>query len=306
MKEYSLCYKVGDVAFRAVSNSAHMLDTVQREVWVDKSCSVVSSGSCRFYLSAPGFGINLDQFGLRNVAATRPQCIYFCNQETQESVALINSSDDYYSVRWLMMSSAARFLEGCGRIVMHATTVDLSGFGVLIIGPKNSGKSSLALALVQWGGARLVADDASFVHVDNRVIRACGVFRGMNINESTLRYFRRGFAVHLILDDHSEVKTRIVLNRCRSLETTKIGLILFPHVRRSMDCGYWCTPNTKARILENVIFGPANRHNKCAEAMESQLITSKVAAYDLALGVDIRANCMRVLELIGELKEESH
>ena len=41
---------------------------------------------------------------------------------------------------------------------IHATTVDLDGTGVLLSGPSGSGKSDLALRLID-GGARLVADD---------------------------------------------------------------------------------------------------------------------------------------------------
>ena len=41
---------------------------------------------------------------------------------------------------------------------IHATAVDIDGSGVLLSGPSGSGKSDLALRLID-GGARLVADD---------------------------------------------------------------------------------------------------------------------------------------------------
>jgi len=41
---------------------------------------------------------------------------------------------------------------------VHATCIDLGGKGVLLRGPSGSGKSDLALRLID-GGARLVADD---------------------------------------------------------------------------------------------------------------------------------------------------
>lgn len=41
---------------------------------------------------------------------------------------------------------------------LHATTVDLDGLGIMLTGPSGSGKSDLALRLID-GGAKLVADD---------------------------------------------------------------------------------------------------------------------------------------------------
>ena len=43
-------------------------------------------------------------------------------------------------------------------LLVHGTCVDVEGIGVLIIGPSGSGKSDLALRLLD-AGARLIADD---------------------------------------------------------------------------------------------------------------------------------------------------
>ena len=42
--------------------------------------------------------------------------------------------------------------------MLHASCVELAGTGVVLLGPSGSGKSDLALRLID-GGARLVADD---------------------------------------------------------------------------------------------------------------------------------------------------
>ena len=44
------------------------------------------------------------------------------------------------------------------RTLLHASCVELSGTGVVLVGPSGSGKSDLALRLID-GGAQLVADD---------------------------------------------------------------------------------------------------------------------------------------------------
>lgn len=51
---------------------------------------------------------------------------------------------------------------------LHATCIAIDGFGILLCGPSGSGKSDLALRLID-AGARLVADDQVLVHAVNGV-----------------------------------------------------------------------------------------------------------------------------------------
>ena len=54
---------------------------------------------------------------------------------------------------------------------IHGTCVDVSGAGVLLRGPSGSGKSDLALRLID-GGARLVADDRVDLALMNGLLTA--------------------------------------------------------------------------------------------------------------------------------------
>ncbi len=56
-------------------------------------------------------------------------------------------------------------------MLIHGTCVELFGFGVLLRGPPGSGKSDLALRLID-GGARLVADDQVALTVEAGAVRA--------------------------------------------------------------------------------------------------------------------------------------
>src|SRR5690348_171639 len=56
-------------------------------------------------------------------------------------------------------------------VLVHGTTVALEGVGVLLRGPPGSGKSDLALRLID-GGARLVADDQTELHRDGAAVVA--------------------------------------------------------------------------------------------------------------------------------------
>lgn len=55
--------------------------------------------------------------------------------------------------------------------LIHATCVAIDGRGVLLLGPSGSGKSDLALRLID-GGAKLVADDQVAVVANGRSIIA--------------------------------------------------------------------------------------------------------------------------------------
>jgi serine kinase of HPr protein (carbohydrate metabolism regulator) len=61
----------------------------------------------------------------------------------------------------------------------HATCVDIDGAGVLLRGPSGSGKSDLALRLIEEG-ARLVADDRADLKLDGGriVVSAPAVLKG--------------------------------------------------------------------------------------------------------------------------------
>lgn len=56
-------------------------------------------------------------------------------------------------------------------MLVHATTLDLAGLGVLILGLSGAGKSDLALRLIA-DGALLVADDQTFVDLHGDALRA--------------------------------------------------------------------------------------------------------------------------------------
>lgn len=67
-----------------------------------------------------------------------------------------------------------------GRLLLHATAVAIDGRAVLLRGPSGSGKSDLALRLID-AGARLVADDQSELYRegDRVIVRAPASIAGL-------------------------------------------------------------------------------------------------------------------------------
>ena len=64
---------------------------------------------------------------------------------------------------------------------VHATCVDMNGAGVLIVGRSGSGKSDLALRLIENKGAVLVADDRTnlIVNGENLVANSPESIQGL-------------------------------------------------------------------------------------------------------------------------------
>lgn len=56
-------------------------------------------------------------------------------------------------------------------MLVHATTIDIAGLGVLILGASGAGKSDFALRLIR-DGALLVADDQTWIESDGKRLRA--------------------------------------------------------------------------------------------------------------------------------------
>jgi serine kinase of HPr protein (carbohydrate metabolism regulator) len=56
-------------------------------------------------------------------------------------------------------------------VLVHATTLDISNRGIILLGASGAGKSDLALRLIDEG-ALLVADDQTWVELDGGALKA--------------------------------------------------------------------------------------------------------------------------------------
>jgi len=106
---------------------------------------------------------------------------------------------------------------------IHASCIELAGAGILLRGPSGSGKSDLALRLID-GGARLVADDRTDLKVENGGLIASAPapiagkleIRGIGIMTlPSVARSRLGLAVDLV--DAASVERLPLSQRCSYL-----------------------------------------------------------------------------------------
>ena len=85
--------------------------------------------------------------------------------------------------------AAARMLERRSILDVHAAAFAVAGRGVLLVGPKQSGKTTLLVSALASGRASLLANDRVFVDVRQNPGRAYGVPTLVSLRTGTLRWF---------------------------------------------------------------------------------------------------------------------
>jgi len=119
--------------------------------------------------------------------------------------------------------------------LIHATCVAIDGQGVLLLGPSNSGKSDLALRLID-GGARLVADDQVAVAEDGVSLiatapdRISGLLevRGLGIVKlDAVASVRLSLVVELVTPDRVERLPNTATWQCMRIALPMIKLTPF-------------------------------------------------------------------------------
>jgi hypothetical protein len=73
-------------------------------------------------------------------------------------------------------------------VELHASCVARGQEGLVLIGPSRSGKSTLAMALIE-SGFRLLSDDRTFLSVKDEQLRAFGLSRPLKLREDAASWF---------------------------------------------------------------------------------------------------------------------
>jgi HPr kinase/phosphorylase len=121
--------------------------------------------------------------------------------------------------------------------LIHATCVAIAGRGALLLGPSGSGKSDLALRMID-GGARLVADDQVAIVADGQTliasapdqisglleVRGLGIMALESIASVTL-----SLVVKLVTPDRVERLPETATWQCLGIDLPMIKLTPFEH-----------------------------------------------------------------------------
>ena len=119
--------------------------------------------------------------------------------------------------------------------LLHGTCIDVAGIGVLLRGPAGSGKSDLALRLID-GGARLIADDQVEVeHLDDALVvcappAIAGMMEVGGVGLVTVPWQPRGhlgLVVDLVPPEKVERLPATSTISCQGVDITRVALTPF-------------------------------------------------------------------------------
>lgn len=120
-------------------------------------------------------------------------------------------------------------------MLVHATTIDIAGLGVLILGNPGAGKSDLAFRLIAEG-ALLVADDQTFVEIRNGTLRASAPARIEGLIE------QRGIG--------------ILPAPMKRATTLRLAVALSETVERMPEARAWSLPNGQGPSISLLALNP--------------------------------------------------
>lgn len=136
----------------------------------------VAGGDPAFWLALHGRRdpIRLDVFQVEEVeeaATIRPAIVHLPADEPRvallgDQVVVYGSTEFWAGAERLgcvVVQFCDRDILRSGKIIMHGSVVELDGAGVLLTGPSDSGKTSVALQLCTVHGGRLMANDHAIV-----------------------------------------------------------------------------------------------------------------------------------------------
>ena len=139
-------------------------------------------------------------------------------------------------------------------ILLHATAVAIEGHAVLLRGPSGSGKSDLALRLID-AGARLVADDQSELrrHGDVLLVRAPATIAGLlEVRGLGILRFDELFEAPLRL-----IADLVMADRIERLPPHRTGVILGIAVPLIAIAPFEASATAKLRLaLRTLAFSP--------------------------------------------------
>ena len=142
------------------------------------------------------------------------------------STLITSSLKESYLYKWYISKYVINSLQEKNQIFsIHASCVNINGKGVLFVGSKDSGKSSLTIASYLWHNARFVSDDITIVYGYSNRLVATGMFNGININNNEIETLRTGIQFEEL---PSSFKKRLIIKEQYSATETNIDYIVFP------------------------------------------------------------------------------
>jgi hypothetical protein len=118
-----------------------------------------------------------------------PHCLLRKDAQIQVFRKSIADDDPMLIMRIARELHFEKWLCDYGSLECHASCVSKNGQGLIIMGPKGAGKTSLALSILQGTGVSLVSNDSTLLHSRNDQLVAEGVALKVRCGRGMLKAF---------------------------------------------------------------------------------------------------------------------
>lgn len=212
---------------------------------------------------------------------------------------LIKDDVDFYSVRWAVSTVLAQVIEQTKDIFsLHASCVWLDGVGgVVFVGNKNSGKSSLIATLLARYDARFVSDDTTMIECSGNAVSCFGIFGGLNLVDDNKNRIRR--KTYDTNENATTQKSRYVVNKDKRILSSRINFLIFPNWQGEHDnCELKPYMIDSGILQSNMVF----EFDKEYSHLYQMFLKSNIPSYVFNMCHDIDENCLYLIEMLKKTR----
>ena len=210
---YQLYFKFINKTFLLETNSLIIFNILKMELWPSESNNYVQ----KLRIIYVGSGFAIDNVYDNYVAMTDIQHIVGYDKKEHCECLFVTQASTIQPVRnFIAAMVCSNYKEDKNFLVLHASCITKKNHGILILGKKHSGKTTLSLEMIANYNYHLVTDDLSFLVLRGSSVYCYSLFKGLHLNNETFDYFN-GFSSDIYNVDSPKTRYYVknVMNRSR-------------------------------------------------------------------------------------------
>ncbi len=210
---YHLYFKFLNRTFLVETNSLNILNILKLELWPSESINYVKK--CKIIYVGANF--SFENFYDNFVETSGNQYVLGFDKKENCKCLFVNQCSTIQPIRNFIASIVCDYnKENLNFLVLHASCTSKNNKGVLLLGKKHSGKTTLSLEMVSNYEYNLIADDLSFITMRGQKVFCHSLFKGIHLNDETFDYYQ-GYYSNIYNADSNKTRyyTKNIKKKCQ-------------------------------------------------------------------------------------------